>query len=395
MSIKVKDKTSFEEAIQDAAPVMYGSLGKDAYYKIRTGEELFSFFEVSFEEFLGVCKYLLDLDYDLYEYNVMNENHFATLTKGSSLLHVYWIECEEELNVAASTTGGSSLPQKAIISRQEFKPSVTQLKSDMRNGMGYVVQLEDGSFIVYDGGYAHHAIELWQTLCKLRCSDDKIIIRAWIMTHSHADHYPCFTAFADSYANRVTLEVFMMSPVNENDSDDKYLNTTVLEDIKKFKNTKILYLHTGMLFKYGNVSLEILLTPDELYISEKNVGNGRLINFNNSSIVSRVSYGGQGCIFLGDAFDTAAYTLLAYYGKYLKSYMCQVSHHGLENFPLIAYRHIQASILWYSCSQSCYARDGKEDSDSRDEDVRKALRESKHTKEIIVHDRATETRYFQ
>lgn len=395
MTDKTNNKADFEQAIRASAPVMYGSLGRDAYYKIQTGEELFSFFEVSFEEFLGVCQYQLELGYELYEYNVMNGNHFATLFKGNHLLHVYWIECESELNVAISATGGASLPSRTDIPDKGYAPSVTQLKSDKRNGMGYAVQLRDGSFIVYDGGYSHHADELWSTLSALKGSEEDIVIRAWIITHAHGDHYPCFKAFSEKYAQKVTLQTLMISPINEADAFDKYLNAEVLGNVEKFTGAKILYLHTGMLFNYGDLRLEILLTPDEIYIAEKNVGHGKLIDFNNSSIVSRIQCDGRSCIFLGDAFDISAYNMLVYYGKYLKSDMCQMSHHGLENFPLIAYRHIRPSILWYPCSASCYSRDGKADSDGRDEDVRRALRQSGYTKEIIVHDRARETRYFK
>ena len=84
--------------------------------------------------------------------------------------------------------------------------------------------------------------------------------------------------------------------------------------------------------------------------------------------------------------------MLVYYGNYLKSDICQASHHGLENCSLLVYRHIKASILFYPCSEETYTRIGREL--SRNENVRKALRDSKYTKEIIIHDKANETRYL-
>jgi hypothetical protein len=78
----------------------------------------------------------------------------------------------------------------------------------------------------------------------------------------------------------------------------------------------------------------------------------------------------------------------AIYGDYLKSDMCQVAHHGVEDFPLIAYRFIKPAILWYPCSQALY------DKTNRDKEVRAALAKSKYTKEIILHEKARETREF-
>ena len=83
---------------------------------------------------------------------------------------------------------------------------------------------------------------------------------------------------------------------------------------------------------------------------------------------------------------------MLYYGDYLKSDMCQAAHHGWESWPLIGYRHIQASIMWYPTTKACY-----EFADSKQDvwDIREAIRESKYTKEVIVHDQSRETRFFQ
>ena len=392
---ETNNKTYLEKAIQSASSVAYDSLDKDAYYKICDGEELFSYYEKDLDVFFGVCKHQSELGYKLYNCHVMNGNYFATYYKDNELIHIYWIECESELNVARSDTGGAALPFPDIFPTDAYTPSVTQLKSDKANGMGYVVRLSDGSFIIYDGGYRHLADQLWNTLTELKGSEENIIIRAWIITHSHGDHYPCFIGFAEKYAHRVKLEAFMMSPANADEMQDKYLSQRVFDDVRKFDGAKILYLHTGMLFNYGEVNLEILFTADELFISESPTVHGilkRQIDLNETSIVSRMYTENSSCLFLGDAYSMEACRMIAYYGNYLRSDMCQVSHHGLEEFPLIAYRYVKAAILFYPCSQTTYTREGKEN--MRLEHVRLALRKSKYTKEIILHDKSNETRYF-
>lgn len=383
------------DRIQKSTPFCYDALEIDARYELCAGEVLLSYYEVSLAQFFGACNHQLQSGFQLYRAHSLNGNYFATFYRGNFLCHIYWIACEGELNVVQSNTGGAALPFKTVGKDRSVTPSVTQLRSDKANGMGYIVQLSDGSFILYDGGYTHHAEWLWEELVRLSGSEQGIVIRAWLITHAHGDHYPCFSEFAKRYAKKVRLETFMMSPVNRQDAADGYLNDRVFSDVAQFEGANILYVHTGMLFCYGTVYLEILFTADELYIAESREATGteEQPDFNNSSIVSRVSANGSNCLFLGDAYNDEALRMVIYYGKELKSRMCQISHHGLENCSLLVYRHIQPQILFYPCSKTTYSRVGK--TLARNENVRKALRKSAYTKEILTHDQANETRYLE
>ena len=168
-----------------------------------------------------------------------------------------------------------------------------------------------------------------------------------------------------------------------------YLNNGVAADVKKFSDAKLFYAHTGMVFTFCDVKVEVLFSADDLYIAEPYEGYGTtLIDFNNSSLVTRVYNDDASMLLLGDAGDTAAYRMLMYYGNYLKSDMVQISHHGVEDFPLSVYNYIKASILFYPCDQYLY------DLTNRDNDVRKALAQSQYTKEILLHDKQRHTRYF-
>ena len=59
------------------------------------------------------------------------------------------------------------------------------------DGMSYVIQAEDGSLIVIDGGMNEDADDLFAYLQRL-CGGDKVTVDLWIITHAHADHYNCF-----------------------------------------------------------------------------------------------------------------------------------------------------------------------------------------------------------
>ena len=87
-------------------------------------------------------------------------------------------------------------------------------------GHSYVVSLEDGSFVVVDGGnnYNDAPLRLYNTLVGLYTkiygtaptTQSPIRIAAWYVTHSHGDHYGAFRAFLNTYgkngSNTVRLD---------------------------------------------------------------------------------------------------------------------------------------------------------------------------------------------
>lgn len=365
-------------------------LGPDDQYTISGGDTLYSYYDEPLESFLGVCKDYEAQGWSLYNARSINGNHFATYTNANELAHIYWIACERELNVVNSVTGGEALPPaNPIVKSGNTETTVTQLQSSKVNGMGYIIQLADGSFLVIDGGYTSGAKELWSALVALNGGKENIVIRAWLLTHSHNDHYGCFSSFAARYASKVTLETLMISPVSEEDAaGSSYLSTKVNDDIARFDGAKLLYVHTGMAFHYCNVTWEILYTPDDFMIAEptQDKNYAQNLDFNSTSVISRIRTRDYRAIFLADSTEKTALRLSLYYGDYLRSEMCQASHHGVEDFPLIVYRIINASTYWYPSSLALYESEG------RYSDVRKAIAASESTKEILLHDQLRITR---
>jgi len=367
-------------------------------YKPSDGSVLEAYENMTAEDYAGVCQFYLEDGYELYGSSNLAGNLFSTFTReNEELAHVYWIEAHNELNIVTSDTGAETLPPRVTDIEGDIPISVTQLQQQpgQTSGMAYIVQLADGSFIIFDGGYADTVTELYRTLKSMKPEGEKIHIRAWIITHSHDDHFSCFDALADNVTikKQMDIDYVLISPISQSDalsmdSDGNYFASTIYDDVKKIENTKLAYVYTGMVFTYGELDLEILFTANELFID----GNTRY--FNDSSLVSRIysntpeSGNTLSMIFLGDAGINVANRLMTYYGTYLRSDMCQASHHGVENFPLVAYQMIKASILWYPCNNSLY------NLTNRDAEVRQALRASSVTKEILLRDNALYTRYL-
>ncbi len=367
----------------------YSSIKPDNTYVTEYyGEELLSYYDCDQGDFYGACSYFEKSGARLYnKHNMNNGNLSATYVSGGSYYHVYYLKTEGELNVVVSANGAHLLPDNIPEKiTGDYMPTVTQVYSFRVNGMTYIIQLADGTFIVYDGGWEDVTEDLWAALTRLNGGEEGIVVRSWILTHAHEDHTYGFIDFSEKYASKIKVERIMISPISASDTDTLgfpfYVEDLVSTVAKRFKGAVICPVHTGMLFNYCGVKLEILMAAEEIYKDDFSS------NFNNTSMVSRIFNGEYSCLFLADAAKESAKKLITYYNYYMTSNMCQVSHHGVENFPLAGYKRIRANTLWYPCDTYLY------ELPDRDADVRAALREYTYTKEIILHDSGTVTRKF-
>lgn len=355
----------------------------DIVYDCDDGSVLHNYTGKSADDFAAVCAYYTEKGFKVYSSHTMGENTATTFVGNGPMAHVYWIKAKGELNVVLSDTAANNLPPMTpAVTDGEYECSIVQLKDNTNvNGMSYVIQLKDGSYIVYDGSYIGQARKLQQYLIDHYKGEGKPIVRAWVLTHSHNDHYPTFRAFATNtrYMNKVTVEYVIYSPLNEenytlnDENNDPYFGTQLYEDVKGMKGAKLVFAHTGMRFNFCNLNMEILMAPETLYKDTNDVGN-----FNNTSIVTRLFADDYSALFLGDIAIKGSSYMHEIYGSYLKSDVCQVSHHGVEDVPLSFYEEVKASILYYPCNIWLY------DLQSRNDDVRIALENRDFTKEILI-----------
>ena len=335
-------------------------------------------------DFDGVCAYYDEvLGYEVYSSTAMGNNFAATLVKDSAMAHVYWHSYNQELNIVLSDTAGGTLPvAKPAVTSGSYACTVAQMEDSKHvNGMGYVIQLEDGSYIVYDGAYATQADKIENYLLENYEGVGKPIIRAWVLTHSHNDHFPVFQEFSKRAKTneKFIVENVIVSPLNEESYDfpDKeetlYLNTDFYEDVACFTGAKVVFAHTGMKFTFCNLNMEILYTAESFYKTTDTIDN-----FNTTSLVTRLYDSVYSALFLGDVGIQGAILMENLYGAYLKSDMCQISHHGVEDVHLSFYAYVEAQILFYPCNRSLY------DQKERHYEERKEMESWDCTKEILI-----------
>ena len=358
----------------------------DIVYECDDGSILHSFSDKTAEDYAAACAYYTGKDFRVYSSIEQSENKAATFVGQSVMAHVYWLKYSGELSIVLSDTAADTLPPATpAVTDGDYECTVAQIK-DTQNfiGMGYVIQLKDGSFIVYDGSYSNQLQNLMRYITGAYRGEGKPIIRAWLLTHSHNDHYPSFEAFCttDRWRKLVTVEHVIVSPLNDknfslNDTEEFYLSTKFWDDVKNLEGAKVVFAHTGMNFTFCDLDMEILYTPENGYKTATSVGN-----FNNTSIVSRLYAEGYSAMFTGDVSNVGVDFLMNAYGDYLKSDMCQVSHHGVEGeYILPFYDTVKAPILFYPASLALY--DMTEAAYSPK--VHIALEKRDYVKEILIH----------
>lgn len=250
-------------------------------------------------------------------------------------------------------------------------------------GNAYLTMLEDGSFILYDGGgnikstsnrdtninggaivevnEPERLLSLvrdLQGLVGLRASGE-FTFAAWMMSHAHWDHYKCFQDFCKAYGSTVKLEAAYGNFISESEGYNShnpgpninFLNTALDQTNGNGKYVKV---HTGQTFWIRNAEVEVLYTHEDLYPET-------LSYFNDSSTVFRIHYhvtDGQGnfidnpdgattCVWLGDLWQKGSKILSAMYGKEMAADMVQVAHHGYNGCYQELYEQIAPTLVWW------------------------------------------------
>ncbi len=333
-------------------------------------------------DFDKVYRYYRQQGYKVYYKAEKDGNRFATVTREAEMVHIYWYKNLGELNVVTSATAADTLPPKTpAATTGSYQTTVTQLnQAEYVNGMGYVVQLADGSFIIFDGGYPGQCERLYKFMKNSLPEGAPIIIRAWVLTHSHSDHYSAFHWFADRYADKVTVEHIIVSPVSVEKTLETYRVDTVYfangqltERVAKFEGAKLTIAHPGMEFTFCNLALEILFAAEDTFKADQPP-----TSCNESSTVSRLYGDGFSFMVVGDAAGATANFLRSVYSdEYLHSDIMQAAHHGGNGLPLDFYMAVKPTVIMYPCAFTHYR-------DYDDKAMRQALLEEDFLKLVCI-----------
>jgi hypothetical protein len=237
-------------------------------------------------------------------------------------------------------------------------------------GMGFIIRLHDGRFIIIDGGnysstHTDNLTEIYDFLKANAPDPNNIVIASWIITHGHSDHTEAFVGFANKYYKDKTikLESVLFNPCET--AEQTQFATFTTADVysalsSKYPNVPVCKPLSGQKYIFSKTTIEILYTmPDYLpnVIANEGDGANTATKSGNGNVQTMVFLmdlvAGDGksnnLMILGDTVTDACNEMSARYGSYLESMYMQASHHGLAQGAnaKLYYRRNNSTVEFY------------------------------------------------
>ncbi len=363
----------------------------DAFQYLYKGEG------VNADAFRAYCEVLESEGYQLLCQNEIEQSLFATYVnekKGHSLNVSYnafihgsgAFKYEPRLRVISTPLSKITLPDASILTPDPDYTKITDATITAIHleegyvGMGYVIMLEDGSFVIFDGGSdsGTQSARLYQVLQSLYKKahggngpsvNDPIRIAAWIITHAHGDHTAVFGNFLSKYMDSGLVEMdYVMGnfpsamTVYNGAGTELSMSNGSAKRIAEANGAKFIKIHTGERYYFANLEIEVLCTQEDL-------NPQRIDLFNDTSSTVRFTMTATDAegnpvndpaavttsIWTGDAFKYCSRYMSGMYGTYLESDMVQVAHHGNIGCEKELYGFIRPTVAWFPNTKEAYA----------------------------------------
>ena len=292
--------------------------------------------DTNLDEYAAYRKTLEAAGYTLYTENDITDNKFATYINDQYIINAGYYAYENASRIIIEPR--MVLPKLADENKytKVVQPSFAMLGLEYQNGdnlsengLCFIFQLADGSYIVIDGGFnrARDAKALYDYMKEHAPDPNNITIAAWIITHSHGDHNGAWYKFAETYSSKVKLELMIGNFPSDEARAEGGLGTEggggpkTMNYVYNFKGAEFIKAHTGYQFHLRDAEIEILYTLESY-------APGVLSYFNTSSLIFTIEIAGQKFNILGDASNYACDIAQKMYGDYLKADFVQTAHHG-------------------------------------------------------------------
>ena len=351
-------------------------LTTDGSYESHGDSKIYYYKGVSKDNYDTYISKLEDEGYEVLKTYEADSCHYSLLDNGTNTVFVSFLRsvsttsAKGRLRVFVQKSGTPYHLESAATEANVCEPKLWQLDVDNTSddgGMGYVIRLTDGTFIVIDGGYRNDnrdAKNLYSILKANTPGGGEPVITAWFITHLHVDHYGVLNNFTELYSDRVTVKGFYYNFASQtfgthNSAEFADSREGFMRDWKGA--TLYSKIHSGMVMGFAGAEVEVLATHEDIKQSyyknsyyttandfnEDSNSNGDDIN--NTSTVFRVNIAGQSIMFLADAQEAVSDAMLhTYTAGYLKSDIMQMAHHGFDD--TVSYELINAIspkvVLW-------------------------------------------------
>ena len=285
--------------------------------------------------------------------NKIDVNFFCVLSSGVTTLYVSFSEKEKTVRVIEKENDGK-VDSLGFDGEKKYDVLLTQLSQPYYApdcGMSYVIRLDDGRFVIIDGGFDEfeNVDKLWELISSQNERGGKPVIAAWFVSHAHDDHCGVPLHFIDKYSDFSVIQNVLYNWAVRIDGSSRHPEVRFTEVCSE-NNGKINVKtpRTGEKYVFGGVLFEILFVGEDLY-------PGEIASLNDSSMVVKMVYDGKTVLFPGDALSVSSDLMCARYAPdVLKCDILQLPHHGYYGGSEALFTSCEPSVIFWSCPNYWY-----------------------------------------
>lgn len=318
---------------------------------------------------------LIEAGYLLKQSNTINSNSFYTFVKGDTLVHINWFAKIKQYSIIYGPKTYVPASEPITDYKKLVTPSMSQIAL-YHTGQSNVIQLEDGSFIVIDGGRSksdgqtanHDAEILMSFLNDMKPASHAKPKVVWFYTHVHSDHINFSRDnFFPTYKDKIDLQLVCLNLPDFNELENHISSAgwkesnapsayaasvnMLYESIEEnFPGTTVYTFHTGDKLYFAGCEVEILVNPEDYYLKGFSW-------INDTSVAFKVKIQGKSLMIFGDCTAPVNDQMVALYGNYLKSDIIQVTHHGVGGATLSSVKPVNADICFWAVKEDTYLND--------------------------------------
>lgn len=344
-----------------------GTLDNGSLYYANYNSYTASYSDVSAAEHLAYRDLLVERGFVLYAENAISGNLFATYTANGAVVNIAFYPSLSAMDITL-TPEGAMLPTveaEPYVKNPDITPSITLMDHELAS---YVLQLEDGSFLIVDGGDLNRAgamDKMWDHLTSLTPEGQKPVISLWMLTHAHSDHALLFVSFLEKYKDDLVLKAVAYNfPDYEsldlkNEPIDMYQGfdglavcAAKVERVLNlyYPDTKWWIPRTGERHAVAGAEIEILFTHEDKDPKAFTGGN-------TTSSGWRITLGDSTVVFLGDMTNDSCKRIADLYGAALEADILQVTHHGVGGGDLSLYQYVDPKICFWGTAKANFEGD--------------------------------------
>ena len=283
--------------------------------------------------------------------NELAENLFATLYTSEYTVNAGFYKNSDEVRIVIEPFSEDTLPLAKTEIKSVTTPLLTMIGLDnlvsgeyQNNGLCLIYRLEDGSFVIVDGGHSEDAtVSATDIINTIReqskdyaKSDSEIRIAAWIITHPHSDHfgtfvkaYSQFTKFKvervfANFWDEATFEGFKSA--KDTFAPGKYTTYSQTPTIAAKLGAKYIVPHVGQVWWIGGTKFEFLYTLESFLPRTTPTFNTCSLIFR--TVTTDKSGKDYTVMVTGDGTGYTMQIIADTFGKALKCDVVQLAHHG-------------------------------------------------------------------